>query len=56
MITIDLEKRTINLEVSPEEMKSRLSAWKAPELKYTTGVFRKYVNAVGSAAQGAVTS
>ena len=56
MITIDLEKRTIELEVSPEEIKSRLSAWKAPELKYTTGVFRKYVNSVGSAAQGAVTS
>jgi len=56
MITIDLEKRTIDLEVSPEDVKSRLSAWKAPELKYTTGVFRKYVNSVGSAAQGAVTS
>jgi dihydroxy-acid dehydratase len=56
MITIDLEKRTIDLEVSPEEMKSRLKAWKAPELKYATGVFRKYVNSVGSAAQGAVTS
>jgi dihydroxy-acid dehydratase len=56
MITIDLEKRTIDLEVSPEEIKSRLSAWKAPELKYATGVFRKYVNSVGSAAQGAVTS
>src|SRR5205085_5697922 len=30
MITIDLDKRTIDLEVSPEEMKSRFSAWKAP--------------------------
>jgi dihydroxy-acid dehydratase len=56
MITIDLEKRTIDLEVPAEEIKARLAAWKAPELKYATGVFRKYVNSVGSAAQGAVTS
>src|SRR6185369_7351754 len=56
MITIDLEKRTIDLEVPAAEIKSRLNAWRAPELKYATGVFRKYVNSVGSAAQGAVTS
>jgi dihydroxy-acid dehydratase len=56
MITIDLEKRTIDLEIPAEEIKARLAAWKAPELKYATGVFRKYVNSVGSAAQGAVTS
>jgi len=56
LITIDLEKRTIELEVAPEEMQARLKSWKAPELRYATGVFRKYVNAVGSAAQGAVTS
>jgi dihydroxy-acid dehydratase len=56
MITVDLEKRTIDLEVSPEEIKARLNTWKAPELKYTSGVFQKYVKLVGSAAQGAVTS
>ena len=37
MITIDIEKRTIDLEVSPEEMKSRLAAWKAPELEVHHG-------------------
>jgi len=56
MITIDLEKRTIDLEISPQEMKSRLDAWKAPAQKYATGVFQKYVKLVGSAARGAVTS
>jgi len=56
MITIDLEKRTIDLEVSPQEMKARIDAWKAPVQKYATGVFQKYVKLVGSAAQGAVTS
>jgi dihydroxy-acid dehydratase len=55
MITIDLDKRTIDLEVSPEELKSRMDAFKTPELKYNTGVFQKYVKLVGSAAQGAVT-
>jgi dihydroxy-acid dehydratase len=56
MITVDLEKRTIDLEVPPAEIKARLGAWKAPALTYTSGVFQKYVKLVGSAAQGAVTS
>jgi dihydroxy-acid dehydratase len=56
MITIDLEKRTIDLEVPAAEVKARLEAWKAPSLRYTSGVFQKYVKLVGSAAQGAVTS
>ncbi len=55
-ILIDIETRQITLEISDEEMKSRLAAWKAPELKYKTGVFAKYVKLVGSAAQGAVTN
>jgi len=56
MITIDLVKRTIDLEVPAAEVKARLDAWKAPALRYTSGVFQKYVKLVGSAAQGAVTS
>ena len=54
-ILLDIEHRKIELEIPAEELASRLKAWKAPELKYKTGVFRKYVDAVGSAAQGAVT-
>jgi dihydroxy-acid dehydratase len=30
--------------------------WKAPKLRYATGVFAKYVALVSSAAEGAVTS
>jgi dihydroxy-acid dehydratase len=56
IITIDLEKRTIDLEIAPEEVKARLKDWKAPAQKYASGVFQKYVKLVGSAAQGAVTS
>ena len=55
MITIDLESRKIDLEISPEDLKARLLSWKAPADKYPTGVFQKYVRLVGSAAHGAVT-
>jgi dihydroxy-acid dehydratase len=54
-LCIDLEKRTIDLEIAPEELKSRRAGWSAPAPKYATGVFQKYVKLVGSAAQGAVT-
>src|SRR5579863_1904604 len=54
-ILLDIEHRKIELEIPAEELAARLKAWKAPELKYKTGVFRKYVDSVGSAAQGAVT-
>jgi len=56
IISLDIEKRTIELEISPEELAERLNAWKPPALKYTSGAFQKYVKLVGSAAQGAVTS
>lgn len=54
-ILLDIENRRIELEIPAEEMASRLKAWSAPPLRYKSGVFRKYVNAVGSAALGAVT-
>ena len=56
IINIDIEKRIIDLEVAPEVVKDRLSKWKAPAVKYESGVFAKYVALVGSAAEGAVTS
>src|SRR3954468_6692827 len=36
-ITIDAEKREINLEISAAEMKKRTRAWKAPAPRYTRG-------------------
>jgi dihydroxy-acid dehydratase len=54
-ISLDIQKRTIELEIPPDELALRLNAWKAPAPKYTSGVFQKYVKLVGSAAQGAVT-
>ncbi len=54
-IFLDIENRKIELEIPAEELAARLKAWSAPALKYRSGVFLKYVNSVGSAAQGAVT-
>ncbi|HTS74629.1 MAG TPA: dihydroxy-acid dehydratase [Bryobacteraceae bacterium] len=55
-ISLDIEKRRIDLEIPAEKLEARLRAWKAPELKYRSGVFEKYVKLVGSASGGAVTS
>ena len=55
-IYLNIEKQKIELEIPAEELAKRLSEWKAPATKYKSGVFYKYVQLVGSAAQGAVTS
>ena len=47
---------SLDIEVSVEEMRNRLSRWKKPEPRYRTGVFAKYVALVGSAAEGAITT
>ena len=54
-IVLDIVVRSIDVEISADELKKRSSEWKAPAAKYTSGVFQKYVKLVGSAAQGAVT-
>jgi dihydroxy-acid dehydratase len=55
IISIDIEGRTIDLEVSPETVAERMKRWSPPAVKYERGVFAKYVLTVGSAAEGAVT-
>jgi dihydroxy-acid dehydratase len=55
IINIDIEKRTIDLEVAPEVIAQRLKTWTVPAPKYDTGVFAKYIALVSSAAEGAVT-
>jgi dihydroxy-acid dehydratase len=54
-ITIDVEKRELNHDVADDELARRAAEWKQPEPRYKRGVFAKYANAVGSAAEGAVT-
>ena len=55
IITINVETSSIEVALSPEQIAERMKSWTAPAVKYTTGVFQKYVKLVGSAAQGAVT-
>lgn len=55
MIHIDLEKFTIDLEVSADVVAARLAKWVKPAAKYKTGVFSKYIKLVGSASKGATT-
>jgi len=54
-IVIDVAQRKLDLEISSQEMTQRLAAWTAPQPRYTSGVFAKYVKLVSSASQGAVT-
>ncbi|HEX3037004.1 MAG TPA: dihydroxy-acid dehydratase [Thermodesulfobacteriota bacterium] len=54
-ITIDTKKREINLNVSRNEIKRRLSAWKKPKPKARRGILAKYAKLVTSASEGAVT-
>ena len=54
-ITIDAEKREINVKISSTEMEKRRKAWKAPRPKYKRGLLAKYARTVSSASLGAVT-
>lgn len=54
-ITIDANKRTIQLEISDKEIQNRLKSWKQPKPKAKRGVLAKYAKLVASASEGAVT-
>jgi dihydroxy-acid dehydratase len=54
-ITFDLATKTLRLELSDAEIKTRLAKWKAPEPRYKTGVLAKYAALVSSASLGAIT-
>ena len=55
MIVFDIEKRRLDVELSEQEMKSRLAQWTPPAPRYTSGVFHKYSTMVSSASEGATT-
>jgi dihydroxy-acid dehydratase len=56
LITFDIPKRELRLEVPAEEIARRLKEVKVPEPRYKRGVFAKYANSVSSASEGAVTT
>ena len=55
VITIDAENKTINVELSANELNKRKSEWKAPALKHSKGILYKYAKTVASASEGCVT-
>jgi dihydroxy-acid dehydratase len=55
IITIDVKKRRLDMQVPPAEIKKRLAKWKAPKPRFTTGVFAKYAAGVSDASVGAIT-
>jgi dihydroxy-acid dehydratase len=55
-ITVDIPDRTLEADLSEEELDARREAWEPKPPNYTTGVLAKYGESFGSAANGAVTS
>ena len=56
VITLDVERRALDLDVPEEELARRRAAWRPPPPRYTAGVFAKYARSVASASEGAITS
>jgi dihydroxy-acid dehydratase len=54
-IVFDVKARRLDVEISEQELKARLSQWTAPAPRYKTGVMAKYAKLVSSASEGAVT-
>jgi dihydroxy-acid dehydratase len=54
-VAIDVEARTLSVEISEDELAARLARWSPPQPRYEDGVFAKYAALVSSASEGAVT-
>jgi dihydroxy-acid dehydratase len=54
-ITMDIERRRIDVALDDATLAARLAEWRPPAPRYTDGVFAKYVALVSSASEGAVT-
>ncbi|WP_440989197.1 dihydroxy-acid dehydratase [Haloarchaeobius baliensis] len=56
VVTVDIPNRELSVDLSDEEIESRLDARDEPEPAYTSGVLAKYGRDFGSAANGAVSN
>jgi dihydroxy-acid dehydratase len=56
MISIDLARRELRIELGQGELEARLRKWSAPAPRFTRGVFAKYASQVSSASEGAITT
>jgi len=55
-VTVDIPNRSLDVDLSDEEIEARVEAWDAPDPVYTSGVLAKYREAFDSAENGAVTN
>jgi len=55
IVSIDVKKRRLDVELSAAEIKRRLRKVKAPKTRYRSGALAKYARLVSSASEGAVT-
>ena len=55
MITIDVSRRRLQVDLSDEELAARRARWSAPAPNYIKGVMAKYAKLVSQADDGAVT-
>jgi len=55
IVTFDVKKRLLAVEISDDVLRHRMEQWKAPQPRYPKGVFAKYAALVSSASQGAIT-
>ena len=54
-ITLDIEERSLSVDLPIAELEERLEGWSEPEPRYSTGVMAKYAALVSSASEGAIT-
>jgi dihydroxy-acid dehydratase len=54
IVSINIPEGKLNIEVSTEEIESRMAEWKAPAPKVTKGYLGRYAKLVSSASTGAV--
>jgi dihydroxy-acid dehydratase len=55
-ITLDVEARRLDVDLSDDEIAARVAAYEQPAPKYERGVLANYSKLVSSASEGAVTS
>jgi dihydroxy-acid dehydratase len=55
IVTIDVDARRLEIELTEPELEARRAEWQAPEPRVTRGVLAKYARHVASASRGAVT-
>ncbi len=56
IIEINVEERSIHVDLSGEELEKRRAEWQAPEPNYSSGVMAKYAKLVAQADDGAITN